>query len=87
MLKCTTSTTETQASRLDIKIQFQQLKIASEHGTGLSPRDVSVLAEIVDETFFLSNEAVSCCSGQMKYSCVKGTEPVGKPLEQCEMSP
>ena len=85
MVKCSTTSAASQASRLEIKTQLQQLKVAAEHGAGLSPWEASALADIVDETFFQSSEAVSYRSGQMKYSCVRSTEPAGKPLEQCEM--
>ena len=85
MVKCSTTSEASQASRLEIKTQLQQLKVAAEHGAGLSPWEASALADIVDETFFQSSEAVSYRSGQMKYSCVRSTEPAGKPLEQCEM--
>lgn len=36
MIKCCTTSASRQASRLEIKIQLQQLKIAAEHGAGLS---------------------------------------------------
>jgi hypothetical protein len=85
MLQCNPSTTEAQTSRLEIKTQLQQLKIAAEHGAGLSPWEASALAEIVDETFFQSADAMTYRSGQLKYSCVKATEPAGKALTQCEM--
>ena len=85
MVKCSTTSAAAQASRLEIKTQLQQLKVAAEHGAGLSPWEASALADIVDETFFQSSEAVSYRSGQMKYSCVRSTEPAGKSLEQCEM--
>ncbi len=85
MIKCSAASAASQASRLEIKTQLQQLKIAAEHGAGLSPWEASALADIVDETFFQSSDAVSYRSGQMKYSCVKVSEPAGKPLEQCEM--
>ena len=85
MLKCTTSTPEAQASRLEIKTQLQQLQIVAEHGAGLSPWEASTLAAIVDETFFQSADAVTYRSGQLKYSCVKMSEPAGKPLDQCGM--
>ena len=85
MNKCSTSTAVAQTSRLEIKTQLQQLKIAAEHGAGLSPWEASALADIVDETFFQSSEAVTYRSGQLKYSCVRVTEPAGKPLGQCEM--
>ena len=85
MLKCSTSSVEAQTSRVEIKSQLQQLQIAAEHGAGLSPWEASALVGIVDETFFQSSEAVSYRSGQLKYSCVKVSEPAGKPLEQCGM--
>lgn len=85
MEKCSTSTVVSQTSRLEIKTQLQQLRIAAEHGAGLSPWEASALAEIVEETFFQSSDAVSYRSGQLKYSCVKSSEPAGKPLGQCEM--
>lgn len=85
MLKSSTSTVVAQTSRLEIKTQLQQLQVAAEHGAGLSPWEASALAEIVNEIFFQSSDAVNYRSGQMKYSCVKQSEPAGKPLEQCEM--
>ena len=85
MLKCSTSSVEAHTSRVEIKSQLQQLQIAAEHGAGLSPWEASALVGIVDETFFQSSEAVSYRSGQLKYSCVKVSEPAGKPLEQCGM--
>ena len=85
MLKCSTSSVEAQTSRVEIKSQLQQLQIAAEHGAGLSPWEASALVGIVDETFFQSSEAVSYRSGQLKYSCVKVSEPAGKPLGQCGM--
>lgn len=85
MLKCNTSTVEAQVSRLEIKTQLQQLQVAAEHGAGLSPWEASALAAIVEETFFQSADAVTYRSGQLKYSCVKMSEPAGKPLEQCGM--
>jgi len=57
----------------------------AQHGAGLSPWEASTLTNIVDETFFQTADAVTYRSGQMKYSCVKTTEPAGKPLAQCEM--
>ena len=85
MLQCNTSTAEAQANRLRIKTQLHQLNIMAQHGAGLSPWEASTLTNIVDETFFQTADAVTYRSGQMKYSCVKTTEPAGKPLAQCEM--
>ncbi len=85
MLKCNTSTVEAQVSRLEIKTQLHQLQIVAEHGAGLSPWEASSLAAIVEETIFQSAEAVTYRSGQLKYSCVKMSEPTGKPLDQCGM--
>ncbi len=85
MSKCSTSTAVSQTSRLEIKTQLQQLQVAAEHGAGLSPWEAAALVEIVDETFFQSADAVTYRSGQLKYSCVKSSEPAGKPLEQCGM--
>lgn len=85
MIKCSTSSVEAQTSRVEIKSQLQQLQIAAEHGAGLSPWEAAALVGIVDETFFQSSEAVTYRSGQLKYSCVKVSEPAGKPLEQCGM--
>ncbi len=85
MLKCNTTTVEAQVSRLEIKPQLQQLQIVAEHGAGLSPWEASSLAAIVEETIFQSAEAVTCRSGQLKYSCVKMSEPAEKPLDQCGM--
>ena len=85
MPQCSTSTAEAQATRLGIKTQLHQLEIAAQHGAGLSPWEASALADIVDETFFQTADAVTYRSGQLKYSCVKATEPAGKTLAQCEM--
>ena len=85
MIKCSTTSAASQTSRLEIKTQLQQLRIAAEYGAGLSPWEASALADIVDETFFQASEAVSYRSGQLKYSCVKASEPAGKPLDQCVM--
>lgn len=85
MNKCSTSTAVAQTSRIEIKTQLQQLKIVAENGAGLSPWEASALVDIVEETLFQSSEALTYHSGQLKYSCVKGTEPAGKPLDQCEM--
>jgi len=85
MQEFSTPTGGAQAYRLEIKTQLQQLQIAAQHGAGLSPWEARALAGIVDETFFQSCEAVTYRSGQLKYSCVKASEPAGKPLGQCEM--
>ena len=85
MVKCNSSSSVAQEGRLEIKTQLQQLKIAAEHGAGLSPWEADALADIVDATFFRSSDAVTYRSGQLKYSCVRDTEPAGKPLDQCEM--
>lgn len=85
MSKCSTPSLDAQVSRLEIKTQLQQLQIAAEHGAGLSPWEASALTEIVDEIFFQSSDALTYCSGQLKYSCVKISEPAGKPLDQCGM--
>ena len=85
MQKSSTSTAIAQVSRLEIKTQLHQLRIAAEHGAGLSPWEASALASIVEETFFQTSDAVTYRSGQLKYSCVKISEPAGKPLDQCEM--
>lgn len=85
MQKCNTSAVDAQAYRLEIKTQLQQLKIAAEHGAGLSPWEAASLSEIVEEIFFQSADALTYRSGQLKYSCVKMSEPAGKPLDRCEM--
>lgn len=85
MLQCNLPSAEAQTARLIIKTQLQQLKIAAEHGAGLSPWEASALVDIVDETFFQSADDLTYRSGQLKYSCVKATEPAGKALAQCEM--
>ena len=71
MPQCSTSTAEAQATRLGIKTQLHQLEIAAQHGAGLSPWEASALADIVDETFFQTADAVTYRSGQLKYSCVR----------------
>ena len=85
MLKSNTSSFDSQVSRLKIKTDIQQLQIAAQQGAGLSPWEASALCGIVEETIFQSAEAASYRSGQLKYSCVKASEPAGKPLEKCEM--
>ncbi|NMA45488.1 MAG: DUF1670 domain-containing protein [Lentisphaerae bacterium] len=80
-----TSTAEAQTARLKIKTQLQQLMIEAERGAGLTPWEASILARLVDEIFFQSADAETYRSGQLKYSCVKATEPAGKTLAQCEM--
>lgn len=63
MLKCSTPTVVAQTSRLKIKTQLQQLKIAAENGAELSPLEASALVDIVEETFFQSSDAVTYRSG------------------------
>ena len=63
MVKCNTSSSVAQEGRLEIKTQLQQLKIAAEHGAGLSPWEADALADIVDATFFRSSDAVTYRSG------------------------
>ena len=80
-----TTKQESQSQRLKFKTLTQQLKQDAVRGTGMSPWEAEVLAEMLEEVFMQDDDLRSILPGQVKYSCVADTEPAGRPLKDCAM--
>ena len=86
MVNCSPTDAQSQAERLKVKTDLQQLQNQAVTGAGISQWEARVLVDIVDQLFFQNGKNnLLLRSGQMRYSCVKNTEPAGKALDQCQM--
>ena len=81
----TTTKQQSQSQRLKFKTLTQQLKQDAVRGTGMSPWEAEVLAEMLEQVFMQDNDLRSLLPGQIHYSCVADTEPAGRPLKDCAM--
>jgi len=86
MVNCSPTDAQSQAERLKVKTDLQQLQNQAVTGAGISQWEARVLVDMVDQLFFQNGKNnLLLRSGQMRYSCVKNTEPAGKALDQCQM--
>ena len=81
----TLSSREMQAERLKIKQIGQQMANLAVQGAGLSPWEARELVQIIEEVYFQDPALKQLQPGQMKYSCVRISEPAGKPIKDCQM--
>ncbi len=81
----TLSSREMQAERLKIKQIGQQMANLAVQGAGLSPWEARELVQIIEEVYFQDPALKQLQPGQMKYSCVRISEPPGKPIKDCQM--
>lgn len=85
MAQYTPQTREMQEQRLKIKQLGQQMQNLATEGAGLFPCEARELVRIIDEVYFQDPDLKQILPGQMKYSCVSITEPLGKPIKDCQM--
>lgn len=74
-----------QDRRLREKTQDRQLVNRVVEGTGASPWEAEVFADLARKVYFAAPEDQPLRSGQLRYECVAVGEPAGKPMEKCRM--
>ncbi len=86
MIKCSSSSYESQDRRLAIKNLSSKMKNLAVNGTGLSPWESEVLVDIIEEVYFSGTGLRELSEGQIKKNCVSTAEGPGKELKDCELT-
>ena len=81
----TLSDREMQTQRLKIKQLGQQMQNLAAAETGISAWKARELVNVIEEVYFSDPDLKLLLPGQMKYSCVRTSEPPGKPIKDCQM--
>ena len=81
----TLSDREMQTQRLKIKQLGQQMQNLAAAGIGISAWEARELVNVIEEVYFSDPDLQPLLPGQMKYSCVRSSEPPGKPIKDCQM--